>query len=206
MIRIKICGLKEIKHALAAEKAGADAVGFVFAKSVRRISPIQAKKISRSLGPWISKVGVFVNSGNSEILKIAKIGGLDTVQLHGDEPPSQAKKLRASGLKVLKAFRIQNKADLAIIRNYPADAILLDAAVAGNYGGTGQKFDWNLLAHLKLTQPVIISGGLKKESLKDLFRLFTPYGVDVSSGVEKSPGKKDIQLIKDFIVHAKSFI
>ena len=203
MVRVKICGITRAEDALAAEAFGADAVGFVFAKSPRRVSVVRAKGLITRLGPWISKTGVFVNVSTEEIFRTARRCGLDTVQLHGNEVFSQVRALRAKGLRVIKAFRIHDEKDLKRAAQYRADAILLDTAVAGIYGGTGKSFDWGLLRNFKSQSPVIVSGGLNGANVKKLLQRFTPYGVDVSSGVEKALGIKDFGQIKEFIRHAK---
>src|SRR5262245_16073056 len=141
MVRVKICGITRLSDAQAAAEAGADAVGFVFAKSPRRVSAAQARRIASRLGPWISKVGVFVNEPVSRMAKTLKQCGLDAAQLHGDERASTARALRAQGYKVIKAVRVAGPIDRSFLENYPADAVLLDTAAKNVYGGTGRAFD-----------------------------------------------------------------
>ena len=203
MVRVKICGITNLRDAQAAQAAGADAVGFVFAPSPRRISEARAKQIASALGPWISKVGVFVNQRPAAVERVMKHCSLDAAQLHGDESLKTARTLRSKGIRVIKAVRIGSNSDLKAFRNYPADAFLLDTASPGVYGGTGKSFDWKVLKKIRFSKPVIVSGGLRPENVGRLLRQYIPYGVDVSSGVEKSPRKKNVKRISEFIKNAK---
>ncbi|RKO66844.1 phosphoribosylanthranilate isomerase [Desulfofundulus salinus] len=202
MVRVKICGITDISSALAAAEAGADALGFVFAPSPRRITPSQACRICRELPPFITRVGVFVDAPLEEVRAVAEYCGLDAIQLHGSESPDYC---RALGRRVIKAFRVGDEIDPVELSRYPADAILLDTFVAGQKGGTGQPFDWQLAAGLKLSRPLILAGGLTPENVGRAVAIVQPYGVDVSSGVEKDgqPGKKDPDKIRRFIAAAK---
>lgn len=204
MIRVKICGITKLEDARAAQELGADAIGFVFAKSERKISLEKAQAISWAVGPWIATVGVFVNEKPSVILKIAEQCKLSAVQLHGDETPADIEALRSGSVKVIKAFRIGSQFDFDLLKESPADAVLLDTLTAGQYGGTGQAFDWSLLKKKKILKPWIVSGGLRPDNVADLLKICEPYGVDVSSGVEKSPGIKDEFLIRKFIENVKT--
>ena len=205
MVRVKICGITNLADAQAAVKAGADALGFVFAKSPRRVSEHEARRIASAIGPWIAKVGVFVNSSPAVVEGVMRRCGLDVAQLHGDEAPAAARSLRSKGLRVVKALRVGPATDLRAYRNYPADAFLLDTASPQAYGGTGKSFDWQILKQARFSKPVIVSGGLRPENVGALLKVYTPYGVDVSSGVEKTPGKKDPKAVKAFIKNAKTF-
>ncbi len=201
MVRVKICGITSLKDARMAVDCGADALGFVFAKSPRKISLQDARSIIRALGPWISTVGVFVDESPANIKKIAQFCGLSSVQLHGNEAPRGLEALFP--LKVIKAFRVSSKADLRGLESYSPDAFLFDAKMAGQYGGTGKSFDWDLLKGVKVARPLILSGGLVPDNVRQAIRVVRPYGVDVSSGVEKSPGKKDPEKVRKFIINAK---
>ena len=203
MVKVKICGITRLGDARTACEAGADALGFVFAKSPRRVSLEQARKIAAALGPWVTKVGVFVNTPVPRIKRIMDACGLDVVQLHGDEKAGVSRSLRAHGYPVIKAFRVGQKLPKAALKNYPADAFLLDTASKSVYGGTGRSFDWKLLRSLLTDKPVIVSGGLRSENVKSLLKGFKPFAVDVSSGVESSPGKKDPKLVRTFLKNAK---
>ena len=202
MTRVKICGITSLKDAEYAVRCGADALGFVFAKSPRQIQVRDAKKIIGSLGPWVACVGVFVNEKAKEILRIASECRLSAAQLHGDEGPDTLRSL--ASLRVIKAFRVGGDFDVKVFRKFPADAFLFDAKMEGAAGGTGKRFDWNILKGRLPRGPFIISGGLDPKNVREAVRFFRPYGVDVSSGVESAPGKKDPRLVKEFIQNAKN--
>ena len=204
MVRVKICGITRLADARAAVDAGADALGFVFAQSPRRVSETKVRWITSRLAPWITKVGVFVNARPSTIARTMKRCGLDAVQLHGEEPPADARALRKMGFPVIKALRVRDSLDKQTLDGYPADAFLLDTAAPGIYGGSGRSFDWRLLRGLRTTRPLIISGGLRPGNVRKLLKNIKPYGVDVSSGVENSPRKKDTKLVRKFVKNAKT--
>lgn len=148
------------------------------------------------------KVGVFVNAAPKTIARTMEMCGLDAVQLHGDEGAGAARALRSGGYPVIRAVRVDGRLPRGLDR-YPADALLLDTAAKGRYGGTGRTFDWRLLKKLRTGKPLFVSGGLRPGNVRRLLRSFKPYGVDVSSGVEKAPGKKDPRLVKEFVKNAK---
>lgn len=201
MTKVKICGITNLKDALAAAKLGADAIGFVFAKSPRRITPEKARDIVLKL-PWrLVRIGVFVNERPETVNRIARSCGLDLVQLHGDETPSYCKKIYP---RVIKAVRVKSGKDLDKISDYKVTAILLDTYSKGKYGGTGKTFDWSLAKKVKRFKvPVILSGGLNEKNISDAVREVRPYAVDVSSGVESSPGRKNAKKMKKVIEIAK---
>ncbi|HGY09805.1 MAG TPA: phosphoribosylanthranilate isomerase [Oceanithermus profundus] len=184
-VRVKVCGLTRIEDALAAERLGAWALGFVFARSKRRVTPERAAAIARRLGPFVTRVGVFVNAEPKTVLDVARRARLSAVQLHGDEPPEWAEALRLH-LPVIKAFRLDGPADPAWL-DYPADALLVDGADPGS----GQPYDPAWLTPLADHPHLIVAGGLTPERLPGLFERLCPYAVDVSSGVERRPGVKD---------------
>lgn len=198
-VRVKICGICDLDTAMAATNAGADALGFVFAPSRRRISPDQAKKIIGRLPPFISKVGVFVNAAVEEVTGIAGYAGLDTIQLHGDEPPDFCRRLE--GYQVIKSFPVADRPDTGLIKKYNVAAYLLDTMVPGARGGTGKRFNWGAAAGLDIG-PLILAGGLTPDNVREAVRTVRPYAVDVSSGVE-TLGLKDYRKIADFIRRAK---
>ena len=202
MTRVKICGITDLRDAAHAVECGADAIGFIFAKSPRRISVKTAGKICRAVGPWVATVGVFVNENADTILRIVSECRLSAVQLHGDEPASFIHRL--SGCKVIKTFRVSEKADLRNAAAYRVDAYLFDTKVSRIYGGSGTSFDWRILRSETVPRPIILSGGLNPQNVKSAVRMLKPYGVDVSSGVEKSPGHKDLKLMRKFIQNAKN--
>ncbi len=201
MVRVKICGITNLGDAEFAIKCGADALGFIFAESPRRVTVSQASKIIKRVGPWTATVGVFVNENSATIKKIAAACGFGMVQLHGDETAGLIEKL--SPLKVIQVLRIQTRRDLSGIKRFKAAAFLFDTKAPDHFGGTGKTFDWDLIRQSKISQPVILSGGLKVSNVREAIKRVRPYGVDVSSGVEKSLGKKDPAKVREFIFNAK---
>lgn len=200
MIRVKICGITRAQDVRAAVRHGASAVGFVFAKSPRRVSVAQARRLRSHLAPWVSAVGVFVNESPERIVRIARRVPLDAVQLHGDEPEKVVRILKKEGLCVIRAHRVGGSS--ADVRRTAADAVLLDSSVRGAYGGTGRSFDWKILRGWRSSTPLIVSGGLDPKNVRKLLRIVRPFGLDVSSGVEASPGIKSERLIKEFMTRA----
>jgi phosphoribosylanthranilate isomerase len=197
MTKIKICGITNLNDAIIAVDYGADAIGFVFAESVRKVNREKVKAIVRKLPPFVTFVGLFVNETARNIENTCSYCGLNAVQLHGKEPPGFLDKLKH--YKVIKAFRIKNERDIDPINKYKSDAVLLDGYAENKMGGSGTSFDWKLVKKLKTSRPVIIAGGLTHLNVSRAIKIARPYGVDVSSGVEIRPGKKDRQLIKKFI-------
>lgn len=197
MTRVKICGITTAEDAAAAVEAGTDALGFVFAPGTPRVvQPEAAARIIAGLPPFISTVGVFVNQPLEEILRIALHCGLQAVQLHGEEPEELGRRIP---LKVIKALRVRDAESLEPIATYPAHAFLLDAFVEGKQGGTGTTLPWELAAEAAGRARIILSGGLRPDTVGHAIRLVRPYGVDVSSGVEQRPGRKDRQKVREFI-------
>ena len=204
VVRVKICGITNEADALFAAREGADALGFIFAKSPRRVDVPTVRKIVRVLGPLVATIGVFVDESAEKILRVADACRLSGIQLHGDEKARMIRTLQKRGFRVIKALRIGDGMDLKKINELPADAFLFDTAVAGKFGGTGRPFDWACLEKLCLKIPWVVSGGLDPMNVRKLLSVLRPYGVDVSSGVESAPGKKSEKLMKEFIRHAKS--
>ena len=207
MTRVKICGLTNVEDAEAAAEAGADFLGLVFyPHSPRCVTPEQAHRIVEAVRPsfWALRfVGVFVDEEPKIVRRIASCCGLDYAQLHGAEPPEMVTDLMAGGLGVIKAFRVRDGASLAEIARYRATAYLLDAYVSGRPGGTGHTFDWTLARRAKPYGPVILAGGLTPANVVQAVRATHPWGVDVSSGVEAAPGRKDADRMHRFVVAAK---
>jgi phosphoribosylanthranilate isomerase len=199
MVKIKICGITNLKDAQDAVSFGADAIGFIFAKSVRSTEPATAKSIIERLGRDVMKVGVFVNETIDNVRRVAEHCGLDTIQLHGDENPEYCSKLEK--LRIIKAFRIKDDTSLTLLPNYKdVFAYLLDTFSKEVYGGTGKAFDWNLAVKAKsFGKPIILSGGLRLDNIEEALRFVTPYGVDISSSIEQKPGKKDTTQMKEII-------
>ena len=197
MTKVKICGIKNLQDAIIAADYGADAIGFVFAKSIRKVSKEKVRAIVRKLPPFVTTVGLFVDETAEEIEAAYRFCGLDAVQLHGNEPPNIINKLK--DIKTIKAFRIQNEKDIIPIKKYKPHAILLDGYSENQMGGTGTSFDWKIVKKLKTTTPIIVAGGLTPLNVSQAIKIVNPYGVDVSSGVERDRGVKDKRLIKKFI-------
>jgi len=201
MVRVKICGITNEEDALHAAACGADALGFVFyAGSPRCVTPEQVRAISEVLPPFVTRVGLFVNEAPERIRQVAEVCGLDVIQLHGDEPPAAC---QLPPYRVIKGVRPRSEADLDVLATYPVAALLVDAAVPGEYGGTGQRADWQLAAQLAATRRVILAGGLTPGNVAAAVRTVRPYGVDVASGVEQAPGRKDPEKVAQFIRMAK---
>jgi phosphoribosylanthranilate isomerase len=203
MTRVKICGITNLEDALFALASGADALGFIFAESPRRITPEQAKAVIDRLPPFITTVGVFVNEESSRLKEIISFGGLDLVQLHGDESPKTCRELMP---RSIKSFRLQNERDIDNIKRYQGvvRAILLDTFQKGKAGGTGETFDWSLAVKAKEAGlPIILAGGLGLENIQEAITTVKPYAVDVNSGIEERPGKKDPVLMKQLMEKIK---
>lgn len=201
-VRIKICGITNVDDGLAAIQAGADALGFMFfEKSSRFVTNDQAREISKALPPLVARVGVFVNSSPDLVNRTIEACGIDTLQFHGDETPEFCHQF---GLKTIKAFRVKDATSLVDIERYATDAWLLDAFVPGQLGGTGAAFNWELAAEaISLNRPVILAGGLTSKNVARAVEKVRPFALDVSSGVESEPGKKDHQKMREFIREAR---
>ena len=202
-LSIKICGITNLADATVAIEAGADLLGFVFyEQSPRCVSTEKAAGIVRALPAHIVKVGVFVNAPEQTVLRAVSECGLNLLQFHGDESPDYCLQF---GLMAMKAFRIRDAGSLRRLPNYRTDAWLLDAFASDQLGGTGTAFNWDLAVEAtKLGRPVFLAGGLTPENVAEAVRKVRPFGVDVSSGVESAPGKKDHKKVRDFITAARS--
>ena len=200
-IRIKICGIANAQDAQTAFRAGADALGFMFYEpSPRNISTAAATEIIRTLPPLVAKVGVFVDPSPDWVRQVIAECGLDTLQFHGEEPPEFC---RQFGLKVIKAFRVRDESSLLATASYLREAWLLDSYVPGVPGGTGARFNWELALKSARQHAVILAGGLTPTNVAQAVRVVRPYGVDVSSGVESKPGRKDPEKVRAFIDAAR---
>jgi phosphoribosylanthranilate isomerase len=202
-VKVKICGITNAEDAAVAAQAGADALGFVFfEKSPRHISIQQAAGISRGLPPAIVRVGVFVNPDEDLVLRAIGECALNVLQFHGEETPDYCLQF---GLMSMKAFRVRDAASLDQLLSYKTDAWLLDAYSPARYGGTGESFNWNLASEArKWGKPIFLAGGLTPENVSMAITQARPYAVDVSSGVEVSPGKKDYAKVRAFVNAAKA--
>lgn len=200
--RVKICGITDLEDARHASVCGADALGFIFYPgSPRFIDPDQAKWIIADLPPLVTTVGLFVNEAPARIREIVDFCGLDTVQLHGDEQPDQCSFPRC---RVIKAVRLKKQMSHSEACDaYQVSALLLDAYVPDRFGGTGHRCDWAQAALIAAQHRVILAGGLNPENVAEAVRQVRPYGVDVSSGVESKPGRKDPEKVARFIRAAK---
>ena len=203
MVQVKICGITSLEDAQATVEAGADALGFVFyPPSPRYVTPEQAEQIIRSLPPFVTTVGLFVDVARDVVNETVSRCGLDRVQLHGRETPDFCRRITRP---VIKAIRIKNAESLTHVPDYQVSAYLLDAYVEGALpGGTGASFAWELAARAKPYGPVILAGGLTPENIAVAIAQVRPYGVDVSSGVERTPGVKDHRKVRQFIARAKA--
>jgi phosphoribosylanthranilate isomerase len=204
MTLVKVCGITNAGDARVAAGAGADAVGFVFARSPRHVGVDEARSISVALPEDTLRVGVFVDEDAAEILRISREVGLDLVQLHGDETPETVTVLREAGVKVMKALRVESAATLEATEEYEADLFLLDAYSARARGGTGERFDWGVAKSLKGRDNIVVSGGLGPENVREAVEFFEPFGVDASSSLEDGPGRKNGELVRRFVLAAKN--
>jgi len=200
MVRVKICGITSAADAQAAIDAGANLLGFNFySRSPRHIAEDQAAEIRARLPKRVKAVGIFVNRLPADVITLRSSVGLDAVQLHGDEPPEMVAEI-APIVQVIKAFRVEPEFPLTTLDEYSqAFAFLFDAAHTGQYGGTGRATDWDVARRASLKHRIILAGGLKVENVAAAVRIVRPYGVDVASGVESSPGKKDHGRLREFI-------
>ncbi len=202
-VTVKICGLTNVEDALAAVEAGADWLGFVlWEKSPRYVTLETAREIARRLPPATRRVGVFVDATVEQVMFSLRICDFSALQFHGQESPSFC---RQFSVMKIKAFRIRDAASLQALAGYDTDAFLLDSMVEGQPGGTGETFDWSLAAEAKkFNKPIFLAGGLTLQNVAAAVRAVQPFGVDVSSGVEASPGKKDRQKMRDFIAAVRA--
>jgi len=202
-IKVKVCGTTSLKDALFAVESGADALGFVFyKKSPRCISQKEVKDIVVQLPPFVETVGVFVNEASDKVNRIAEQCRLTAVQLHGDESPAFCRRIKR---RVIKVFRVLDADSFKGISNYDVSGFLLDSYNDESRGGTGKVFDWNLALRAKKQGPIILAGGLNPYNVYTAIHRVKPYGVDVCSGVEKSPGVKDFIKIDEFIKSVRKF-
>ena len=202
-VRVKICGITSLEDALLAVESGADALGFIFhAASPRNIAPAEAKKIIGKLPPFVTPVGVFVNQTAEAVAGVVSLTGIHAAQLHGDETPELCSEL---SFPVIKAFRVKDRTSLERASEYNVSALLLDSYVPGQLGGTGARFNWELaIEAIQGGTPVILAGGLTPDNIAEAVVTVAPFAVDVSSGVELAPGRKDAKKVREFIRKAKN--
>ncbi len=196
--KVKICGITSVADGVAVAEAGADMIGLMFyERSPRHSSFPTAAEISRALSPFLVKVGVFVNPNEDTVMRAIGECGVTLLQFHGEETPEFCAQF---GVMSMKAFRVRTAESLLALPNYPTDAYLLDAYSPDAHGGTGAKFNWELaITAKKHGKPIFLAGGLTPENIREAVQQVQPFGVDVSSGVESAPGKKDPAKVHAFI-------
>jgi phosphoribosylanthranilate isomerase len=194
----KICGITNEQDARAAAQFGADALGFIFAPSPRRISPEKAGRIIKALPPQVQTVGVFVDQDFGEVASVAEMCGLDILQLHGNE---SAEYCRRFNQRVIKAVRLRSPQDLRDLAKYAGvvQALLLDTYLPDKVGGTGMTFNWQWAVKARTYGRIILAGGLSPDNVAAAISMVKPYGVDASSSLEQSPGVKDHEKVMQFI-------
>ena len=196
--RLKICGITNKEDAIIVANLGADALGFVFAESKRKIIPEKAKEIIKILPPFITTVGIFMDTPLTEVIEISEFTSIDAVQLHGNETPEYCEKIKRKIIKSILITASDTKESLlSKMENYSVSAFILDPGK-----GSGKTFEWDIAKGIK--KPLIIAGGLNPDNVKRVIRILHPYGVDVSSGVEKDYGKKDTEKVEKFIAEVRS--
>lgn len=201
-VKVKICGMTQVKDVVYAVEQGVDAVGFIFyKKSSRSVTMKAVREIIAKLPPFVDTVGVFVNETVERVNKTAEYCGLDLVQLHGDESPAFCRKIKR---RVIKALRIKDIQSIKQLEKYSVSGFLLDTFSEDMHGGTGKVFDWNLVHPAKKIGPVILAGGLTPRNVRQAISQARPYGVDVCSGVEKAPGIKDLEKVRAFLKNIRS--
>lgn len=200
-VKVKVCGITRPEDALAAEELGVEAIGLVFAESRRRVDEEAALEVVRAVGPFVVKVGVFRDQPLAEVLRVAGRLRLDLVQLHGDEDADYAAAVREE-LPVVRAVASEAALTPEAVAGYPADAYLLDAREPGS----GQAFEWERAVAWRGHPRLVVAGGLNPRNVVAAIRALAPYAVDVSSGVESSPGVKDRRLMAEFVRAARSVV
>ena len=204
-MKIKICGITNIRDALCACEYGADALGFVFAKSKRKISLRTAASITGKMPPFVSKVGVFVNAQKKDVLRILKTCHLDVLQFHGEESDKYCAFFRKY-CKIVKGIRLEHKESLKSVNQYNnIDAYLFDSYSENQYGGTGRSFGYSFIENIVFNKPIIIAGGINVKNFQQVLRLVHPFALDVSSSIEEKPGKKNLRKMKKLIEKVKAF-
>ncbi|MFY9609960.1 MAG: phosphoribosylanthranilate isomerase [Blastocatellia bacterium] len=198
-VKVKICGIRSLEEAEAAVEAGADALGFNFwPRSPRYITTESAREIIAKLPPLVANIGVFVNQTQHAIEAITTDLRLAAVQLHGDESPEFCAGI--AGPKIIKAIRVSEAFEPTSIMRYPVSMILLDTGLSGSYGGTGKRFDWSVAVECACLARIMLAGGLTAENVGEAIAMVQPAAIDVCSGVEAEPGRKDTAKLRDFML------
>ncbi len=201
MVKVKICGITNLEDAWLAAEAGADALGFIFVEGTPRyVTPAEAAAIIRQLPPLITPVGVFWDHPAGHVKAVAEAAGLLALQFHGNEPPEALVDYR---LPVIKTIKVGSAADLADLDAYRVSAFLLDSPARWSHGEARQPIQWELAREAGTKGRVILSAGLTPDTVATAIRIARPYGVDVNSGVEARPGKKDPDKVRWFVARAK---
>jgi phosphoribosylanthranilate isomerase len=206
-MKVKVCGITSYEDAVMTLDQGVDALGFnFFPSSSRYIKPEDARAIIRRLPPFVSTIGLFVNVDNpSSAATAASVAGVSAIQLHGNEAPDYCRKL--SDWRLIKALRIGAiplPGEFDNLDEYPVQAFLLDSKDDVLFGGTGKAFHWERAKELIRIRPIILAGGLRPDNVREAIRIVEPYAVDVCSGVERSPGKKDVSKLREFMNEVKN--
>ncbi len=204
-VAIKICGITQMEQAIEIARLGVDAIGFIlYPPSPRFIEPSKIKAIVLRLPPLIKTVGVFVDEPMERLIDTVRNTGIDLAQLHGSETPEYCRRLSDSGIPWIKAFRIRDRMDIDLLPRYPTKNFLLDAWSDKAYGGTGKTFDWSQAKKVCAAYRIILAGGLTPENVSEAIGMLNPYGLDISSGVEKAPGIKSIDKVKTLLKAVES--
>ncbi len=203
-MKVKVCGITSYEDAAMALDQGVDALGFnFFPPSPRYIRPADAHSIIRRIPPFVVAVGLFVNvTGQGQVSATARAAGIQILQLHGDESPEYCRTLAEWPL--IKVLRIGKGGIPNNLEEYPVQGFLLDVKDDVLFGGTGKSFDWNLAGSIKRIRPIILAGGLQPNNVQEAIRVVRPYAVDVCSGVESVPGKKDARKLIEFMNEVKN--
>ena len=204
MVRVKICGITNHRDARMSVEMGADAIGFIFAPSPRQITPEKAREIICSIPPFVHTVGVFVNERSATVRRIMEFCHLDLIQFHGDESPEVCGDFMPH---TIKAFRVKDRSVLQTIKPYfgKIRALLFDTYVRETIGGTGKTFDWSTAVMGKvLGVPIILSGGLGPSNIAGAISKVNPFALDINSGIEERPGKKDHILMEKLMENIRN--
>ena len=206
--RVKMCGTTLLEDGLAAVRYGVDALGFIiYPRSPRHIPPEGVRLICQQLPPFVDRVGVLVNESVETAVRLVDVAGFSYLQLHGSESVEYCRELkkRLPYLKIIKAFRVGDQTSPEEFEPYEnsVDGFLLDTYVKGEKGGTGEAFNWSIIAGLNLKRHIILAGGLTAENIVEAISTVEPYAVDINSGVEIKPGKKDHARLKDVMIQIR---
>jgi len=205
--RVKICGITNVDDAMWVAEQGADAIGFIFASSPRQVTEELARTIRQELPPFVSTVGIFVKPDPHRTVETYEAVGLDFIQLYRSDDRRFLRESNLAPTRLICAISVACEEDLKDIEDACGGTILLDTKVEGKVGGTGTTFDWNLAVKARAYgKPIILSGGLNPDNVAEAIEIASPDAVDVASGVESAPGRKDRKKVRDFIRRAKGYV